>query len=38
MDSFLSEVVEFRGGPDAGLRAVYLKDPHGIIVELNQSM
>jgi catechol 2,3-dioxygenase-like lactoylglutathione lyase family enzyme len=37
VDSFLSEVVEFQDGPDAGLRAVYLKDPDGIIVELNQS-
>ena len=36
VDSFLSEVVEFRDGPDAGLRAVYLKDPDGIIVELSQ--
>lgn len=36
VDTFLSEVVEFTDGPDAGLRAVYLRDPDGIIVELTQ--
>jgi catechol 2,3-dioxygenase-like lactoylglutathione lyase family enzyme len=33
---FLSPYVEFTDGPDAGLRAVYLRDPDGIIVELSQ--
>ena len=37
VDTFLSPVVEFTDGPDAGLRAVYLRDTDGIIVELTQS-
>jgi catechol 2,3-dioxygenase-like lactoylglutathione lyase family enzyme len=37
IDSFLSGVVVFTDGPDAGLRAVYLHDPDGIIVELSQA-